>query len=143
MTTNARSLEFSVKHTAAVLTALGLTRSTIDRLQTLPAEALHDAFSTTYFQVEFEQDARARWGRLTDHDLKQIDLAKKRPARRSWLGYSRRATAMSEREPSRKGLASGAARFRTMSVLSRRATSFFRPHSTQRHPRSQRMYRCS
>lgn len=89
MTTNDRSLEFSVKHTAAVLTALGLTRSTIDRLQSLPAEALHDAFSTTYFQVEFEQDARARWERLTDHDLKQIDLSQEEASKEKLVGILR------------------------------------------------------
>jgi para-nitrobenzyl esterase len=69
---NPRSIDFSARHTAALLAVLGLTRSTVDELQNVPQESLRTAYMTTYFRVEFEQDALATWNRLTAEDLTGI-----------------------------------------------------------------------
>jgi para-nitrobenzyl esterase len=72
MISNPRSIDFSARHTAALLGVLGLTRSAVDELQNVQQEALRAAYMTTYFRVEFEQDALARWNRLTAADLTDI-----------------------------------------------------------------------
>lgn len=73
-TTNNRSLAFSARHTTAVLTALGLTRSTVDRLHTITHDELRRAHTTAYFQTEFQQDALAHWSKLTRSDLEEFDV---------------------------------------------------------------------
>lgn len=71
---NRRSREFSVKHTAAFLAALGLTRSSLDALRNLPQDILVTKYFDTYFRTEFEHDAQTRWSGLTESDLRSLDL---------------------------------------------------------------------
>ena len=71
-TGNRRSVEFSAKHTAAVLTALGLTPSTSEGLLKVSQEELYRAYARAYMRTELEHDALSRWGSLTAEDLKQI-----------------------------------------------------------------------
>jgi para-nitrobenzyl esterase len=71
--TNERSIEFSARQTAAMLREFNLTAGTIEDLRNVPADVIRGAYMRTYFQVEFELDAIARWGRLTAADLREID----------------------------------------------------------------------
>jgi para-nitrobenzyl esterase len=74
LTTGRRSLEFSRKHTAAIFDELGLARSDVQALHGVPPEDLRRAYVRTYIRVELEHDARARWDRLTDDDLREINV---------------------------------------------------------------------
>ena len=72
-TTNARTMEFSARHTAALVRELNVSVDPVEALRKVPADALRVAYARTWGQVEFEIDAIARWSRLTSSDLRQID----------------------------------------------------------------------
>jgi para-nitrobenzyl esterase len=69
---NRRSPEHSRRHTAAVLSHLGLTAGSLDRLRLVQARELADAFFETYFPIGLELDGRTRWDRLTDANWDEI-----------------------------------------------------------------------
>lgn len=78
-TTNNRTMEFSARHTAAILRELNVSVDPVEALRKVPADALRSAYGRTWVQVEFEIDAITRWSRLTVSDLRQIDARQPEP----------------------------------------------------------------
>jgi para-nitrobenzyl esterase len=86
MTSNRRTLEFSVRHTEETLSALGLTPARVNELQNIPAETLRAAFEITSFAVEFEQDALIRWDRLSAAEVRRIPFDVRQPPQAALTG---------------------------------------------------------
>jgi para-nitrobenzyl esterase len=81
--TNARSMEFSARQSAAVLRDFNLTAATVEGLRKVPADALRGAYNRAFLQVEFELDAIGRWNRLSTADLREIDVRQAEASRKS------------------------------------------------------------
>lgn len=81
--TNERSIAFSARQTAAILREFNIPPERVNELQKVPADALRIAYMQTYFQVELELDAIARWNRLTAADVRQINARQPEAARKS------------------------------------------------------------